>query len=53
VLKHQALPLLRDSIISDEFKKDIEHLIKALEGFEDIEENIVPENSLLREFLGN
>ena len=53
VLKHQALPLLRDSIISDEFKKDIEHLIKALEGFEDIEENIVPEDSLLREFLGN
>ena len=53
VLKHQALPLLRDSIIADEFKKDIEHLIKALEGFEDIEENIVPEDSLLREFLGN
>jgi uridine kinase len=53
VLKHQALPLLRDSIISDEFKKDIEHLLKALEGFEDIEENIVPEDSLLREFLGN
>ena len=53
VLKQQALPLLRDSIISDEFKKDIEHLIKALEGFEDIEENIVPEDSLLREFLGN
>lgn len=52
VLKHQALPLLKDSQVSDEFKKDIEKLTKALEKFNDIEENKVPDDSLLREFLG-
>ena len=53
VLKHQALPLLRDSNVSNEFKEDIEGIIKALESFDDIEENKVPKDSLLREFLGN
>ncbi len=52
VLKHQALPLLKNSQVSDEFKKDIEKLTKALEKFNDIEENKVPDDSLLREFLG-
>ncbi len=53
VLKQQALPLLRDSNVSSEFKEDIEGLVKALESFDDIEENKVPKDSLLREFLGN
>ncbi len=52
VLKHQALQLLRNSQVSDEFKKDIQKLTSALEKFEDIDENLVPDDSLLREFLG-
>lgn len=52
VLKHQALPLLKESQVSDEFKEDAHKLIKALERFADIEEKTVPKDSLLREFLG-
>lgn len=52
VLKHQALPLLLNSEISDEFKTDAKRLAKALENFEDIPEALVPQDSLLREFLG-
>ena len=52
VIKQQALPLLCDSQVSYEFKSEIEKLKKALEQFNDINENTVPENSLLREFLG-
>ncbi|MBR2954421.1 MAG: nucleoside kinase [Clostridia bacterium] len=52
VIKHQALPLLSGSEVSDEFKSEIQKLKKALEQFNDINENTVPKNSLLREFLG-
>lgn len=52
VLKHQALPLLLKSEISDEFKNEAKRLAKALERFEDIDESQVPDDSLLREFLG-
>lgn len=52
VLKHQALPLLLGSEISDEFKAEAKRLAKALERFEDIPEALVPNDSLLREFLG-
>ena len=52
VIKNQALPLLRDSEVSAEFKEDAEKLCAALERFHDINENEVPEDSLLREFLG-
>ena len=52
VIKNQALPLLRDSEVSDEFREDAERLCKALEKFYDIDENKVPKDSLLREFLG-
>lgn len=52
VIKKQALPLLRDSEVSAEFKEDAEKLCAALERFFDIDENEVPEDSLLREFLG-
>ncbi len=52
VLKHQALPLLLNSEISDEFKSQATKLVKALEKFTDIPETLVPEGSLLREFLG-
>ena len=53
VLKNQALPLLYESEISDEFKDDAKKLRKALEKFESIDIPLVPEDSLLREFLGN
>ncbi len=52
VIKNQALPLLRDSEVSDEFKEDAEKLCVSLERFFDIDENEVPKDSLLREFLG-
>ncbi len=52
VLKSQALPLLYESDISDEYKDDAKKLCKALEKFEDINISSVPEDSLLREFLG-
>lgn len=52
VIKNQALPLLRDSEVSDEFREDLEKLCIALEKFCGIDENKVPRDSLLREFLG-
>lgn len=52
VLKSQALPLLYESEISNEYKDDAKKLCKALEKFEDIDISSVPEDSLLREFLG-
>ena len=52
VIKNQALPLLRNSEVSEEFREDAEKLCAALEKFCDIEENKVPCDSLLREFLG-
>lgn len=52
VMKHQALKLLRGSEISERYKSDAQKLCKALEKFEDIDEILVPEDSLLREFLG-
>ena len=52
VLKHQALRMIRENSISEEYKKSISDIAIALEKFSDIEENIVPEDSLLREFLG-
>lgn len=52
VLKHQALPLLLNSEISEDFKAEAKRLAKSLESFRDIPEKNVPEGSLLREFLG-
>ena len=52
VLKHQALKMIGEDCISDEYKNDIQKIVTALEKFNDIDENMVPSNSLLREFLG-
>ena len=52
VIKNQALPLLRNSEVSDEFREDAEKLCASLQKFFDIDENKVPKDSLLREFLG-
>ena len=51
VLKKQALELL-DSEISDDFAYDVQRLRDALNKFEDVDETLVPRDSLLREFLG-
>ena len=52
VLKHQALRMIGEDNVSEEYKDNIQKIARALEKFNDIEENLVPENSLLREFLG-
>lgn len=52
VLKNQALPMLYENELSEEFREDAKKLINALEKFETIEISKVPEDSLLREFLG-
>ncbi len=52
VIKNQALPLLRGSEVSAEFREDAEKLCASLERFFDIDEKEVPDDSLLREFLG-
>lgn len=52
VLKSQALPLLLENEISKEYSEDVKKLCKALKKFEDIDISLVPEDSLLREFLG-
>ncbi len=52
VMKHQALKMINEDNVSEEYKDDIGKLVKALEQFNDIDENLVPQNSLLREFLG-
>lgn len=51
VLKKQALELLK-SDISDDYLYDVQRLRDALGKFEEIDEKLVPEDSLLREFLG-
>ncbi len=53
VLKERALPLLKNCEISEEFKSDAEKLCKSLEKFQSITKEKVPNDSLLREFLGN
>ena len=52
VLKQQALEMLENSEISEEYKSDINKITKSLKKFESIDESLVPDDSLLREFLG-
>lgn len=52
VLKQQALEMLENSEISEEYKSDINKITKSLKRFENIEQSLVPTGSLLREFLG-
>lgn len=52
VLKQQALPLLKNCEIAEEYKDDAAKLCKSLEKFNDIDISSVPAESLLREFLG-
>ena len=52
MLKHQAMALIENSEVSDEYKNNIKKIYNALKQFESIEQSLVPNDSLLREFLG-
>lgn len=52
VMKHQALRMINESEVSEEYRESIQNIVNALEKFNDIPENMVPQDSLLREFLG-
>ena len=52
VLKHIALDILYNSEISDNYEYDRQRLCSSLEKFVDIDPALVPQDSLLREFLG-
>ncbi len=52
VLKHIALDLLNNSDISDNYEYDRQRLCSSLEKFVDIDPSLVPQDSLLCEFLG-
>ena len=53
VLKTMALPLLQEIDSSEEEYSEAKRLCEILQYFEAIPKDLVPTNSLLREFLGN
>ena len=52
ILKKHALPTLKDVPNDSEYFMTANRLIKFLKYFVDIEDHHVPNNSLLREFIG-
>ncbi len=52
ILKDTAIKLLGEIDKSSEFYKESQRLIRSLSKFPSIDSNIVPDNSLLREFIG-
>lgn len=52
VLKSMAMELLRGIKKESEFYKQSQRLMKSLEKFPEIDSSLVPEDSLLREFIG-
>lgn len=52
IMKRYASVLLKEIPSDNPHIEFIEHLINALEMFEDIEPSLIPENSLIREFIG-
>lgn len=52
VLKNMAMKLLAGIEKNSEFYKQSQRLMKSLERFPQIDDSIVPEDSLLREFIG-
>ncbi|MDR0832283.1 MAG: hypothetical protein LBM99_05250 [Bacillales bacterium] len=52
VLRKYALPLLNEIDQDDEYYTTANRLIKFLKYFRDIDERLVPSNSLAREFIG-
>ena len=52
VLKNEAMPLLQQITNEDSEYAEAQRLIELLKYFEPISKDLVPSNSLLREFLG-
>ncbi len=52
VMKEWAIPVLRRIGSSDPHYSFVRKLIAALEQFETVDSSLVPENSLIREFIG-
>lgn len=53
ILKDKAIELLQGIEAESVFYKEAQRLIKSLVKFPSIESNLVPDNSLLREFIGD
>ena len=53
VLKTMALPLLKEIDSSEEEYSEAKRLCEILQYFKEIPKELIPTNSLLREFLGN
>ena len=52
VLKKQALPLLQEIINAEPEYAEAKRLAEFLKYFEEVDEGLIPQNSLLREFVG-
>ena len=52
ILKNTAVELLKEIINDSEFYKESQRLIRSLSLFHEIDSSKVPENSLMREFIG-
>lgn len=52
ILKKTAIKLLSEVETDSEFHKEAQRLVRSLEKFPEIDSSAVPENSLLREFIG-
>ena len=53
VLKKHALPQLEKITNEEKEYSEAKRLAEFLKYFEDIDEEFIPRNSLLREFIGN
>ena len=52
VLKKQALPLLQEITNAEPEYAEAKRLAEFLKYFEEVDEGLIPQNSLLREFVG-
>lgn len=52
VMKKYAIPLLNAVAKDDEYYPIVERLIRLLKYFKDMDNEVVPNNSLIREFIG-
>ena len=52
VLKKHALPLLEEITNKEPEYSEAKRLVEFLKYFEDVDEEFIPKNSLLREFIG-
>ena len=52
IMKEPAIKLLKQINENSEYYMTAQHLIKSLSGFESMDMSLIPENSLMREFIG-